>query len=145
MQSVGVVAGRHDQCGCGVGSDAEDVEEVGHGGDEERLDTRRRARQVRRRAASIRWANEDSDALVAAVTGSGDRVGPEPGPFGDKGRHREAFEAATELFGSCVAEVAHLDEGLGSGLAGRALGDDEHSDGFDSTVPGLRACHSLGR
>jgi hypothetical protein len=35
--------------------------------------------------------------------------------------------------------VAHLDEGLDPGLAGRALGHDEHPDGLDRTVSRLRA------
>ena len=87
----------------------------------------------------MRRASEDSDALVAAVTGSGDRVGRSRDPFGDQGRHRKAFEAATELLGGGVAEVAHLDEGLGSCLAGRALGDDKDPDRLDCAVPGLRA------
>ena len=51
--------------------------------------------------------------------------------------HREALQAATELLRGAVAEVAHLDEGLDPGLAGRALGDDEDPDGLDGTVPGL--------
>ena len=74
MQPLGVVAGRHHQCGCGVGSDAEDVEELRDGGDEECLDPLVELGEfvVER---LIRCANEDSDALVAAVTGSGDRVG----------------------------------------------------------------------
>ena len=38
MKSLGVVAGRHHQCGCGVWSDAEDLEELGDGGDEEGFD-----------------------------------------------------------------------------------------------------------
>ena len=76
---------------------------------------------------------------MAAVTGSGDRVGPELRPFGDEGRHREALQAATELLRSAVAEVAHLDQGLDPGLAGRALGDDEDPDGLDGTVSRLGA------
>ncbi len=85
----------------------------------------------------IRCANDDSDALVAAVTGSGERAGTKSFPFGDQGRHREALHATTELFRSAVAEVAHLDQGLASGLAGRALGDDEDPDGLDGTVARL--------
>ena len=38
MQALGVVAGRHDQCRGGVGTDAEELEEIGHGGDEKGLD-----------------------------------------------------------------------------------------------------------
>jgi hypothetical protein len=38
MQPVGVVAGRHHQCRSGVGSDAEDIEELRNGAHEERLD-----------------------------------------------------------------------------------------------------------
>jgi len=62
---------------------------------------------------------------------------PELAPFGDEGRHGEAFHSATQLLWGAVAEVAHLDEGLDPSLAGRALGDDEDPDGFDGTVSRL--------
>ena len=39
--------------------------------------------------------------------------------------------------GALYAEVAHLDQGLAPGLAGRALGDDEDPDGLDRTVARL--------
>ena len=64
----------------------------------------------------MRCANEDSDALVAAVTGSVNGSAA-LGPLGDKSRHRKPFEAAPQLLWGGVADVAHLDEGLGSGLA----------------------------
>jgi hypothetical protein len=35
--------------------------------------------------------------------------------------------------------MAHLDQGLDPGLAGRALGDDEDPDRLDGTVPRLGA------
>ena len=90
-------------------------------------------------SASMRWASEEREALVAAVTGSRDRGPAEPGPFGDEGRHREALEAATKLLWGGVAEVAHLDEGFDPGLTGRALGHDEDPDGLDRAVPRLGA------
>ena len=92
-------------------------------------------------SAWIRCANEDSDALVAAVTGS-EIASVAAGPFGDEGRHGEALHSATELLWGAVAEVAHLDERLGPGLAGRALGHDEDPDGLDGAVSGLGACLS---
>ena len=90
-----------------------------------------------RSSASMRCASDDSDDLVAAVTGSGERVG-RAGPFSDEGRHRQPFEANAAALGG-VAEVAHLDEGLDAGLAGRALGHDEHSDRLGGTVLTWRA------
>jgi hypothetical protein len=35
MEALGVVAGRHDQSRRRVGTDAEEVQQIGHGGDEE--------------------------------------------------------------------------------------------------------------
>ena len=62
--------------------------------------------------------------------------------FGHQCWHRETFQSATELLRSAVAEVAHLDEGLDPGLAGRALGHHEDSDGLDGTVSATWACRS---
>ena len=76
MQPVGVVAGRHHQCGCGVGTHSEEVQQIGDGGDEERLDALIKLGEFAvERFDAMRCANEESDALVAAVTGSGDRAG----------------------------------------------------------------------
>ena len=86
---------------------------------------------------SIRCANEDNDAFVAAVTVSGERLGRSPFPSATSAGTERPFSAATELLRSAVAEVAHLDEGLDPGLAGRTLGDDEDPDGLDSTVARL--------
>ena len=114
------------------------VEKFGDGGDEEGFDPFVELGEFAS-SASMRCASEDRDALVAAVTGSGDRVGRSLDSFGDQCRHREALETATKLLWGGVAEVAHLDECLDPGLAGRALGDDEDPDGLDGTVSRLRA------
>ena len=72
---------------------------------------------------------------------SGDRIGrsrrPQLGSFGDERRHRQPFKATTEPFRCAVAEVAHLDQSLDPGLAGRALRHDENPDGLDGAVSGL--------
>ena len=85
----------------------------------------------------MRWANDDNDAFVAAVTGSGDRVGRSLAPSATSAGTDRPFRSATELFRCAVAEVAHLDEGLDPGLAGRALRHDENPDGLDGAVSGL--------
>ena len=133
MQPLGIVAGCHHQGGCSVGSDAEDVEEIGHGGDEERLDPGVELGElVVERLDSVRQRGE------RRLGGSGHRIGrsrrSKPRPFGDEGRHREALHPATELLWGAVAEVAHLDEGLGPSLAGRALCHDEDPDRLDGAV-----------
>ena len=136
MEALGVVAGRHDEGRRGVGTDAEELEEVGHGGDEEGFDPLVELGQlVVERADPVRQRGQ------RCLGGRGHRIGraarTKPFSFGDECGHREAFHAATELFRSAVAEVAHLDQGLAPGLAGRTLGDDEDPDGLDGTVPRL--------
>jgi hypothetical protein len=42
-----------------------------------------------------------------------------------------------ELVRGGDSQVAHLDDGLHSGLSGRALGHDQDPDGLDGTVLGL--------
>ena len=79
----------------------------------------------------------DSDALVAAVTGSPDRPGRSPAHSATRAVTGDALEATMELLRSGEAEMAHLDDGLDPGLAGGALGDDEDPDGLDRTVLGL--------
>ena len=135
VEAFGVVAGCHDECSRGVGADAEEVEESGT--------VATRSASIRSSSSAnsssralIRWASEDNDALVAAVTGSADRVGRSLS-FGHESRDRQALQAATELFRGAVAEVAHLDQRLDPGLAGRALGHDQDPDGFDGAVAGL--------
>jgi hypothetical protein len=44
MEALGVVTGGHHECGHGVGTDPEQLEEVGDGGDEQCLDPFGRAR-----------------------------------------------------------------------------------------------------
>ena len=138
METLGIVTGGHDQCGCGVGTDAEEAEQIGDGGDKqcfdplvelgelviERTDPVRQRRQGRLggRRHRIRRARR-----------------PQLGPLGDEGRNGKPFEATTELLRCAVAEVAHLDEGLDPGLAGRALCDHEDPDGLDGAVSRLRA------
>ena len=81
----GLSPGRHHQCGCGVGSHAEEIEELGHGGDEERFDPGVelgeliiecldpvRQRGERRLGGSRHWI--------------GRSCRPKRGPFGDEGR-----------------------------------------------------------
>ena len=138
MQPLGVVAGRHHQCGCGVWPDAEEVEEFWHGGDEERFDPLVELGElVVERLDPVRQRGQ------RRLGGSRHRVGrsrrPEPRPFGDEGRHREPLQSATELLRGAVAEVAHLDECLDPGLAGRALGHDEDPDRLDGAVSRLGA------
>ena len=73
METFGVVAGGHQKRGGGVGPDAEAGHQVGSDGQQEGLDLLIELGQFSvQRLDSV--ASEDSDALVAAVTGSADLV-----------------------------------------------------------------------
>ena len=117
MQPLGVVTGRHHQCGGGVGADTEEVEQIRDSGDQEGLDP-----GVELGDLVIERFDPMSKRGQRRLGGCRHRVGrsrrPQLGPFSDKSRHREAFEAATELFWGGEAEVAHLDQGLDPSLAG---------------------------
>jgi hypothetical protein len=137
VEPLGVVTGRHHEGRRGVRTDAEDAEEIGHGGQED-IDALVELGQL---------AVERFDAMgqrgQRRLGGRGHHIGrscrPESGSFGDEGRHREALQAASELFRRAVAEVAHLDERVDPGLAGRTLGHHEDPDGLDRTVSRLGA------
>ena len=137
MEPLGVVAGRHHECGCGVGSDAEEIQQLGRGDHEERLNPGAELGQL-----CVEPFNAMGQRGQRRLGGRGHRIGrsrrAELGPFGDEGRHREALESTTALLGQAVAEVAHLDQRLDPGLAGRALRHDENPDGLDGAVSGLR-------
>ena len=136
METFGVVAGRHDQCCRRVGTDAEELEQVGNGGDEEGFDP-----LVEFGELVVEEADPVRQRRQRCLGGRRHRIGRSTGTkplsFGDEGGDREPFHAATELFRSAVAEVAHLNQSLAPGLAGRTLGDDKDSDGFDGTVARL--------
>ena len=77
MQALGVVAGGHEQRGRGVDAHAIDPEQLGCGVLEQWGDHGVEVGDLPSRSAT-RWASEESDALVAAVTTSGERVGRSP-------------------------------------------------------------------
>ena len=90
-------------------------------------------------------ASEESDALVAEVTPSGQRVGRSPWAAATKPRDGQSFEAALELVRGAEGQLAHLAERLDPGPSGRAFGHDEDPDRFDRTVPALgRSIGPLG-
>jgi hypothetical protein len=89
----------------------------------------------------MRWASEDSDDLVAAVTVSGERAG--------RSAAHSLMRAGTlrpvnRLWGA-DDEVLHLDDGLDPRLARRDFGDDERSDGLGGPVTGLRVALRVPR
>jgi hypothetical protein len=67
-----------------------------------------------------RWANELSEALVAAVTGSAELFARSP--WATNLGIARPFRRPWSWSGPSEDELAHLDDGLGPGLAGRALG-----------------------
>ena len=132
----GYTAGRQNQGGRGVGTDAEEVQQIGNRGDEEGFDP-----LVEPASSSsselIRCARTTVTPWWPRSPDRGERPGRQSFAFGDQSGHREAFHATTKLLRCAVADVAHLDQGLASGLAGRALGHDENPDGLDGTVSRL--------
>ena len=79
MEPLGVVACGHEEGGRGVGSQTEELEQVWHRGHEQGFDPLVELGQLVVERADALW-NQDSEALVAAVTVSGERLGRSPLP-----------------------------------------------------------------
>ena len=94
-------------------------------------------------SSPMRWAREDSAALVAAVTGSVDRVGRSPLAAAMNCGVGRPLIRLWSWSGAREGQLAHLGEGLDPGLAGRPFGHHEDPDGLDGTVSGLGRCRGL--
>ncbi len=115
-QAVGIVAGGHEEGGCGVDADTIDIQQFGSVGLEEGGDPGIELGDLLV-GSPMRWASEESDAFVATVTGSVDRVGRSPlAAAMNCGAGRPLMRL--ELVGSGKRQLAHLGEGLHSRLTG---------------------------
>ena len=73
-------------------------------------------------------ANVDSDALVASVTTSGERVGRNPWAAATSWLMGKALEPALELVRGTESQLAHLGECLDPGCSSGAFGHDKDPD-----------------
>ncbi len=88
--------------------------------------------------SATRWANMDSDALVAAVTRTlGEHVGRNPWAATTSWVIGKVLESALELVKGTEGQLAHLGERLDPGSSSGALGHDEDPDRLDRAVSAL--------
>jgi hypothetical protein len=133
MKALGIIAGSHDECCSTVGTDTEELEKFRNRRDEEGFDPFVEFSElIIESADAVRQRGErclgGRHHLVTGTSGS------KLDPLRNQCLHRKSLETATELLRRRKAEVAHLDEGLDSGLASRTLGDHEHTDCLDRTA-----------
>ena len=105
--------------------------------EQQRLDLLVQVGELADRDSWTRWANEERDALVAAVTGSDDLVDRSFAASATRAVTDKPFRRESELVRGSDSQMAHLHDGLHPGLSGRALGHHQNPDGLDGTVLGL--------
>ena len=137
MQTLGVVAGGDKQRGRGVDADAIDGEQLGGSLFEQRRDHGVEVGDLLFEVAE-RCASDQSAALVAAVTTSGERVGRSPWAAATKAAIGRPLSLLWSWSGALKVSWRIWVSALMPRPVGRALGDDEDPDGLDTAVSTLR-------